>query len=95
MSHKTWFPLKKTRYIGNFIPVHRVRPEDDESDGDVCNPEDLLSDEELFVDKTMLGDVLQTRIGGKKYCVYQIDEGDAHHMNSSAAISLGTDIWKP
>ena len=61
----------------------------------MSNSDDLLSDEDLCVDTAMLEGALRTKIRGKKYREDQKEEGDAHHMNSSAAVILGTDIWKP
>ena len=81
------------RYVSNFISIYRLRPGDDEDDG-IANPDDLVEDEEVVVTKDMLGDVLNTRIGGKSSRGDVEDVlGDGHHMNSSEAIELGRNIW--
>ena len=51
------------RLVGNFISVHRVRPEDEASEDG--NSDDIVSDEELQVSTDQLIDALTTRIGGK------------------------------
>ena len=81
------------RYVSNFISIYRLRPGDDEDDG-IANPDDLVEDEEVVVTKDMLGDGLNTRIGGKA-SRGDIEDllGDGHHMNSSEAIELGRNIW--
>jgi len=81
------------RYVGNFISIHRLRP-GDESEDAVPNPDDLVLDERVYVTKDMLKDVLDTRIGGKTKMQSELEVlGDGHHMNSSAAVELGRDIW--
>ena len=81
------------RYVSNFISIHRLRPGDEGGDG-LANPDDMMEDEEVFVTKEMLDDVLETRIGGKtKICEDPEVIGDGHHMNSSEAVGLGRDVW--
>ena len=70
------FPFPKERpcrYVSNFISIHRLRPGNDDEDG-TGNPDDLLDDEEVFVTKDMLAQVLETRVGGKSK---QVDEASA------------------
>lgn len=81
------------RYVSNFISIHRLRPGENE-DNELANPDDMIEDEELFVTKDMLNDVLETRIGGKKQNTSDLDAlGDGHHINSTEAIRLGRDVW--
>ena len=53
------------RHMGSFMSVHRCRPQDDE-DSDVCNSEDIISDEELHLSDNLLEEALTTRIGGRE-----------------------------
>ena len=82
------------RYVSNFISIYRLRPGEDEEDG-MANSDDLVEDEEVFVTRDMLEDVLNTRIGGKT-CRGDTEDvlGDGHHMNSSEAIELGRNVWQ-
>ena len=81
------------RYVSNFISIHRLRPGDENEDG-LANPDDLVEDEEVYVTRDMLEEVLDTRIGGKTRSNDDMDVlGDGHHMNSSEAVDLGRDIW--
>ena len=81
------------RYVSNFISMHRLRPCDEDEDG-APNPDDLIEDEDVYVTKDMLDEVLDTRIGGKSRLSNDADEaGDGHHLNSNEAVGLGRDIW--
>lgn len=81
------------RYVGNFIGMHRLRPGADDEDG-LANPDDMVSDEAVYVTKDMLDEVLETRIGGKARQNEDLElMGDGHHANSSEAMKLGRDIW--
>ena len=51
------------RYVGNFLAVHRVRPQKDDSDD--ANSDDAVSDEKLEVASADLQRALGTRIGGR------------------------------
>ena len=53
------------KYVGNFLSVHRVRPEEDDG-SDVGNSDDFVSDEELKVSPDALAEALATRIGGRE-----------------------------
>ena len=81
------------RYVSNFISMHRLRPCDEDEDG-AANPDDMVEDEDVYVTKDMLDEVLDTRIGGKARQNNDTDEiGDGHHINSNEAVGLGRDIW--
>ena len=61
----------------------------------MANSDDLVEDEDVYVTRDMLEDLLETRIGGKSRMNEDADVAcDGHHMNSSAAVDLGRDIWK-
>ena len=82
------------RYVSNFTSIHRLRPRDDEEDG-LANSDDLVEDEDVYVTRETLDDVLETRIGGKSRVSDDPDVTcDGHHMNSSEAVDLGRDIWQ-
>ena len=51
-------------YINNFLLVTRVRPEDDEDE--IANSDDLISDDELFVDSSNFEEAISTRLGSGK-----------------------------
>ncbi len=81
------------RYVSNFISIHRLRPGNADEDG-TGNPDDIFDDEEVYVTKDMLEEVLETRVGGKSKQVEELELlGDGHHQNSTEAIGLGRDIW--
>ena len=87
------------RYLNNFMNVTRIRPTDSH-DLEACS-EDLVSDEELFVNGDVLEDALRTKVGGRQREVEEdgdplehVDEGgNDHFSNSSAAISRAQQIW--
>ena len=55
---------EQKRYVGNFLSVHRVRPQNDDSDAE-ANSDDIISDEELQVSSASLAEAKQRR-GRKK-----------------------------
>ena len=86
------------RYVGNFMSVHRVRPEED-PDSDVPNSDDMLSDEELELDHDSLPEALETKVGGRKKGdadegAAEGGEGVSHYQNSKAAIDLASEVWQ-
>ena len=52
------------RYINNFLVVTRVRPDDDEDE--IATSDDLISDDELFVDSSNFEEAISTRLGSGK-----------------------------
>ena len=74
------------KYISNFLAVHRMRPQDDESDDD--NSQYIVSDEELEISRASLAEALSTRIGGKEDGGANTTEaGPTHFQNAFSAIS--------
>ena len=60
----------------------------------MANFDDMAEDEDACVTKDMLGDVLETRIGGtSKHCDDEEVIGDGRHRNSTDAGALGQGIW--
>ena len=82
------------RYVSNFLCVHRVRPNNDDSE--VGNSDDVISDEELQISSERLAEALATRIGGREHRADADTEeaGDGHYQNSLTAITLAQDVWK-
>ena len=86
------------RYIGNFLSVHRVRPQDD-MDSDLGNSDGFFSDQELHVSHETLQEAMQTRIGGRRRKNRDDADDDAvagasHYHNSQAAVSLADQVWQ-
>jgi len=82
------------RYVGNFLAVHRVRPQNDDSDD--TNSDDAVSDEELEVANADLQGALGTRIGGRGKEDEEEEEGDApgaHRENSRSGMLLAKAVW--
>ena len=100
---QTWCALGTTcleskRYLGNFLAVHRVRPQDEEDEGG--HSSDMASDEELEVSSADLHAALQTRIGGSARA--EDDQGDdidemaqkvSHHRNSAKGMNIAQRVW--
>ena len=75
------------RYIGNFLVVTRMRPDQDErgdSDGD-----ELLSDEELIINKSNFKQAISTRARSGKSPA----DGDASGEQSMDAFKMANDRW--
>jgi len=82
------------RYVSNFTSIHRLRPGDDEEE-EVGNSDDLIDDEDVYVTRDTLDDVLETRIGGKNRSKENGEMvSDGHHTNSTEAVDFGRDIWQ-
>ena len=85
------------RYVGNFLSVHRIRPDDGGSD---CgNSDDIIDDEELRVSSVSLPDALATRVGGRDLGADAGEQeasegGTSHFRNSLAGMSLAQDVWE-
>ena len=85
------------RFVGNFLSVHRVRPQDDHND---IHSSDAFSDEELVVKNEDLETALTTRIGGRQANEdneenEERDNGtQSHYLNSSTGLSMAQQIWK-
>ena len=82
------------RYIGNFLSVYRVRPQD-ESD-DEGHSSDMADDEELEVSHIDLQEALLTKIGGRsRKDGEDKEEGKAsHHENSVSGVNVAQGIWR-
>ena len=86
-------------YVGNFLSVYRVRPQDND-EGEDRHSSDVASDEGLEVSNIELRSALETRIGGK--C--RGDEVGAEetasdvaqrtqYANSSSGIDVAQNVW--
>ena len=81
--------------------MHRLRPCDEDEDG-AANPDDMVEDEDVYVTKDMLEEVLDTRIGGKARQNNDTDEignevpclasGSCCHFPSFYSLALCIDI---
>ena len=85
------------RYVGNFLAVHRVRPEADDA-SDVANRDDVISDEELVLSNEALVEALQTHIGGRANGsgaseIKAASGTSGHHANSLAAVTTCHEVW--
>ena len=88
------------RYVGNFLSVHRMRPQNDEVDD--AHSSDMASDEELEVSHADLQEALKTRIGGRAGegknddAEADIDANGAmtHHESSSVGMGIAQNVWK-
>ena len=75
------------RYIDNFLAVTRTS---DKCSDDDENSDDLISDEELFVQPSELKDALDTNIRGREE---DDDEADNKKEGSRAAVEMGKAAW--
>ena len=87
------------RYVGNFLAVHRVRPQNEDDDDD-AHSSDMADDEELEVSHEDLHAALATRIGGRERRDVGGDSEDetvtrmmSHHMNSASGMGVAQHVW--
>ena len=83
--------LEAQQLVGNFMCVHRVRPQDDR-DSSGGNSDDVVSDEDLTVSHDSLANALKTRVGGREDGEKTADNS-THRENSTSAMQLGEDVW--
>ena len=86
--------LESKQFIGNFLAVHRMRPGDEEED--MCNSDDIVSDEELELSRASLTAALETKVGGKEGEPPATDDhtsGPTHFQNSHSAIERNQEMW--
>ena len=88
------------RYVGNFLAVHRMRPQSKDDDDEAVHSSDVADDEELEVSHADLHAALTTRIGGRaKEGDVDLDDAEAagaqsHHINSASGIDVAQTVWE-
>ena len=76
------------RYVNNFLVVTRVRPDDEDPDN--VHSDDLISDEELHVDKSCFDEAMSTRMGSGKNSPDALSTFNANENRSTFGSALPT-----
>ena len=96
---------ESARYVGNFMSVYRVRPQD--ADGTEERSDEDVSDVELDVGFEQLDEALKSRVGGKRRkdgdgdsCSEESDAGGmqgpggmSHYDNSKGGMTVAQKAW--